>query len=755
MTFYGVLGRADRFVKTTTKIAATALLGVLLTQPGFADDTLHRKPRWDLCPDEVLAPPRPTDAELPPGFTSLDADRAHMVKNGRSIFTGNVELLRDDQAVETDRLEYDDPSDTVDATGHTRLWYGSLFWQGQHAHLDMDSDFAKLEQGFYALLDLHGHGSAKRIETDHRNRKSKLKDATYTTCPGDVPDWQLSSSSIFLDHIDERGSARNVILRVHDVPVFYFPFVSFPLSDKRKTGFLTPSWGTTSQSGVDIRTPYYWNIAPNMDATFTPQLLSDRGVMLGGEFRHLSYTSRSQVSMEVLPDDQTRGSRTRSLVSVQHNQSFAQGRAKLAVDFNQASDSHYFEDFGNSLSLSSTTFLNRRAVLSYSGGWWNTSALVNRYQTVDPGLPVTSRPYNILPRVTLNATLPYSPAGFQFNLTSQATYFDRDGTVVGGRLYVKPSVSYPLKTAGTFFIPTVSLEQTSYYLDNTAGANDRPSRTNPLVTVDSGLYFERDTAFGGHKMLQTLEPRVYYLYRPKVNQDDIPIFDTSLYDFTYNQLFRDNRFSGLDRLGDANSVSLAVTSRLINPTSGWEWLRGSIGQIYYLTNQEVTLPGRLANNDSTSEIVGELYARVTSSWSGIADLRWDPNNGHTNLATFRVRYQPSDDKVLNVAYRLNKTGTSIEQTDVSGRWPLSRSWGLVGRWNYSIPDNQTLEAMGGLEYESCCWGLRAVARRYLSTTAGTYSTAVFLQLELKGLAGIGGSALSLIRNSVPGYRNTF
>ena len=201
-------------------------------------------------------------------------------------------------------------------------------------------------------------------------------------------------------------------------------------------------------------------------------------------------------------------------------------------------------------------------------------------------MPVTSQPYDILPQITLNAALPYAPGGFRFNVTSQATYFDRESTVVGGRLYVKPSVSYPLRTAGSFFIPTLSLEQTSYFLAHNPGGDDHPSRTNPLFTVDSGLYFERDTSLGGRKLLQTLEPRVYYLYRPKVGQNDIPIFDTGLYDFTYDQLFRDNRFAGLDRLGDANSISLAVTSRLINPSTGYEWLRGSIGQIYYLSKQQ-------------------------------------------------------------------------------------------------------------------------------------------------------------------------
>ncbi len=723
-------------------------------------------PRFALCPAEppLPAPPAYTSVHEP-GTAEITADRVKATDDGRSTFLGSVELVREQQALSADRVNYDRNRRLVEAHGHLQLWDPAIFWSGPYGQLDLDTNYARLEDGEYRLRARRGRGKARRTRLYPKQDLTRLDQVDYTTCEGEVPDWKLSAKRIKLDHNEEWGAAQKVILRVRDVPVFYLPYLSFPISDKRKSGFLPPTIGNSSETGFDLTVPYYWNIAPEQDATFRPRILSDRGVMLGGQYRYLLEQGGGQLEFDVLPSDSQFNDDSRSLLGFTHQQLFARNRAWASVLFNRVSDSEYFEDFGSSLALASTRFLERRADLFYRGDYYGVGGRLFSYQTVDPSVSGVNRPYDRLPQIYFRTYLPSLNRAMNVQLRGDATYFDRDAGPIGGRIDLRPSVSLPIYRRGGFVIPRLSLSYTQYLLENTAGPDDSFSRTLPILSADSGLVFERDLQLGPASLVQTLEPRLFYLYIPDTDQDDIPIFDTGEYDVSFAQLFRENRFSGPDRIGDANQVTLGLSSRFIDRATGWEHLRASVAQTYRFEDQDVSLPpGGQADTDATSELVGELSARLGMGLSARAGLIWDPNDGQIEKGTIALRYRPNPDTIVNAAYRIRQDirgleqpgtvgRTEVDQTDLSLRWPLNPYWAVVARWNYSLDTSETLEVVGGVEYESCCWGVRVVGRRFLSTFGGQFDTAFFVQLELKGLAGIGRSTTGFLKKSIPGYDN--
>jgi LPS-assembly protein len=391
---------------------------------------------------------------------------------------------------------------------------------------------------------------------------------------------------------------------------------------------------------------------------------------------------------------------------------------------------------------------------------------LENYQTVDRTIAAVDRPYKRLPQINFNA---YSPGGnnrFHYDLRSEFTYFDRGDNnslsvdnVTGARLDLMPSISYPYRTASTFLTPKIGLRYTQYDLHNTSTFESSPSRLLPVLSVDSGVFFERDFSLFGKKSLQTLEPRIFYLYIPEENQDDLPIFDTGLYDFSFDSLFREDRFSGNDRLGDANQFTLALTSRLIDHDTGKEKAYVSLGQIYYLSDREVILPDGVKLDDDSSPFVAEIGTTLFNHWRLRGDMQWDPNTNTTEKLLAQVQYKPAANKVINLSYRVRDTSgrstnlANIEQSDISFHWPLNQNWSMIGRWNYAIPENRSLEIFGGIEYDSCCWGFRAVARRFLTDIDGSFDTGIFLQLELKGLSGIGRKTVDFLKQKVPGYES--
>ena len=712
------------------------------------------------CPEPLAVPPRPVvEAGLEAGQTAISADEADLVEDGVSALFGNVEVARERRQARADKVIYDQSRDTAELEGNVRYWDDRLYLQSETAFLDFNTEAGEFRRGDYLLLERRGRGAAESLSHTVDTR-TEMAAARYTTCAPGAEFWRLDARSVDLDHSEDWGSARHVVVRLKSIPVFYTPYLSFSLSDKRKSGFLTPGYGNTRRHGLELSTPYYWNIAPQMDATLTPRFLSESGVMARGEYRYLRASGSGVVKAEYLPADSQRGGRPRNLLGLKLNQRFL-AAGHLYIDYNRVSDRFYFEDFGNQLSISSIRFLEQRADLSYSGQHWSALLRAQNYQTVDRASARLGRPYRRLPQILFNYQSPRRYSALNYGLASEAVYFDRGrapaagNNVNGLRLKLRPYLSYPLQTVAAFLEPRLGLDYTQYRLSDSARFKGSPARVLPVFSLAGGVFLERNVGLFDKRYLQTLEPRFYYLYVPEQDQSGLPVFDTGLLPHSFSALFRDNRFTGADRLGDANRLTLAVSSHFINRETGRDLGRVSLGQSLYFRDRRVALPGGAVDDAPSSALIAAFNTRVIDDWALRADLSWDPNGKGTRRFTAEASYNPAPGKVLNLAYRVRREGVAIEQSDISLRWPLGQKWSAVGRWNYAVPEGRSLEMFAGLEYEDCCWGARVVARRFLASLEGRYATGFFLQLELKGLAGLGGNTLDFLKRQISGYRSEY
>lgn len=731
---------------------AGAALPVLLACMLVASPQAQARDEFANCGPGLQMPARPDfEGDLDRKVIQISADDADLSEEGISLLRGNVQYNNGDLRLASERMRYDKPKERVRGRGNVRLWERDLFITAQEAELNTLSGAWDVRNGSYIRPEKHARGDVQRMTLTAEDI-IRVEEGTYTTCNPDDDAWILEANHIELNQLTDVGTATDVKILVKGVPVFYTPWMTFPLSDKRKSGLLAPVVGVSGSTGVDITVPYYFNLAPHFDATFAPRVMSQRGVMAAGDFRYLGENGGGQIAAEFLPDD-LEDSGARGGVSFQYDHRFS-SYWTAKVDYSRVSDSEYFEDFGNSLPVTSNSFLPQLAETIYNRDGWQLHARALNYQTVDSTVPKSSRPYRVLPQLRLSRFPTLRNRELAVGGFVDTTYFDNSSRVNGVRFSAEPYVSFPMRTPGTYFIPTAKIRYAHYELDNTApGVSDSQDRFVPGFSLDTGAVFERDTSLFGDAVVQTLEPRVYYLFNTFDDQSDVPVFDSSEYTFTFAQLFRDNRFTGGDRVADAHQVSLALSSRLLDPASGDELARGSIGQIFHLRDRRVQLPGGAIGRDSTSDLVGEVAANLARGWSANAGGIYDPHEGRTERATIGVRYQPAPDKVVNASYRFVR-GTS-ETTDLSARWPVMDDVGLVGRWTYALADERTLDAFGGIEYDTCCWTVRAVGRRSLADTTGDYNNSVFLQFELKGLAGVGRSTERFLERSIPGYQNPF
>lgn len=721
-------------------------------------------PGFELCGSQS----RPAHIEADPVSRrrtplQVDADRADVAQEGISTFEGNVNLRRADQRMRANRVEYNRDSESVLASGDVVMVDNTLELSGAELRMDLVKDTGEVNDAEYRLYDHHARGTSAQVARDNVANITTLTNTTYTTCNPGNEDWQLRADKITLNHNEGFGTAEDVSVRFLGVPFFYSPWMTFPIDDRRKSGFLVPSFGNSDASGTELVVPYYWNIAPDRDATLAPRLLSSRGLQLNGEFRYLTEHNNGQVGIEYLPSDNKYDNEDRVLLSYQHKGNFAP-RWSTDVNFNYASDREYFEDLGTDLSISSITHLERRLDVRYQGDYFTARGRLHDYQVIDRTAPDQ---YARLPQILLNAYVPDSALGLDYGLKGEIVHFDRDNTVTGTRVDIEPEIRLPLANSWAFLTPKLGYRYTYYNLDNNqVGSDDSPDRGLPIVSLDSGLYFDREFNLSGHDLLQTLEPRAYYLYIPKRNQDQLitdplgndVVFDTSEYDFSFAQLFRENRFTGADRVNDADQLTLALTTRVVDPNTGNEHFKASIGEIIYFQDREVVLPGQSALDNDNSDFVAEVNARFTNDWSGRAGIQWDTEEHRTDKSAVNVRYQPDEKRVINLAYRRLR-GTAgyagTEQTDLSFSWPATRQVNLVGRWNYSLAQSRTLDGFAGFEYESCCYVVRLVGRRYVNSIDPLIDTnennVIMLQLELKGLAGVGDGVKSFLENGILGY----
>ncbi len=744
-----------RILIVSVAIAPFALASAATAQV-VSGESPDPAPRLKLAP--MLEPP-PPKAFRPGAPTERDAIflRADKLEGDDQKWIqaeGKVELRTRRQTVLADWLRYDIGADEVWGKGNVLIRRGVDWISGPEAKFKRSDETGFFTSPVFHIGENASRGDARElvfVGTD----KYELKDFRYTTCVAGNDDWYLTSANVDLDRSRLVGTARNATVVFKNVPILYLPYADFPLSNERKSGFLTPVFGSTSSRGLEMSLPYYFNLAPNYDATLTSRLMTRRGLQVNGQFRYLTPEMTGEADAEVLPDRIT--DTNRYGLSWKHNQSFGflPGLAGY-VNVQKVSDDTYFADLSDRLTITSQTNLSRDVGLVYNREPLSVLARVQTFQTLqDPNQPITP-PYFRQPQVLMTMN-PTEWHGLDFAANGEFVRFHQAALISGERTVLYPTASWTRQGNAWFVTARTGLHMTHYDLDNPV-APEVPhlNRVLPITSVDSGLIFERDANYFGRAFTQTLEPRAFYVYIPYRRQDQIPAFDTAIDDFNFSQLFTENRYLGNDRIGDANQLTLAAISRLLDPASGEERMRFAIGQRYYLQTQRVTLT-ETPRSANASDLLLAGEGRLSDAWSAASALEYNLNHPQTERFDIGMRYQPGPGRVLNASYRyirqqVDPTGivSQLKQVDVSGQWPFLDNWSLIARWNYSLVDGKTLEGVVGFEYNGGCWAFRIVGQR-LTTTTQQASTSVFAQFELNGLARLGTNPIDVLKRSVPGY----
>ena len=769
-------------------------------------------PAGDMCP----APPKhsvaPTTGFAPDHLIHIDSDDAMVDADGHAVLNGHVMVRQDERTMAADSVKYNYDSGQLDVKGAVDFEDPKLRIKSDTGTYDTLGG-ADFDQANFFILDRNGRGFAKQLEA-HPDGTVDLSQVRYTTCPVGNEDWMLQASSISLDTKAEQGTAHGVVMRFKNVPIFYTPFLSFPLGDERKSGVLFPSVGHSTSNGYQLEVPYYFNLAPNYDLTLTPGILSARGVQLGAEFRFLTVSSHGTVEGNFLPDDK-QVHFDRNYFHVTDITNLSRG-LRFDADIASVSDINYFSDFAVGSEETSVTYLERRMDVLYYDDIWRIRAQLQNFQTIDFDVVDYSRPYSRVPRVQAEALWPILNSDIELALDGEATNFMRNVGPTGGRLNLNPELRWSRRGPGYFFEPAAGYYFTQYDLHN--ADEDNPTLTmrepnSPTVAVpygrlDTGLVFERDAGSSGQRS-QTLEPRLVYSYVPYRNQDELPIFDSGLPDLNLTELFRTNRYVGGDRIGDADQLAVALTTRLFDQTSGAQYLSASIGQIRYFSIPRVTLPewflntvsgipqavlhpqnpfgipgqilpglpqqyslglpnqfttraplhaealvnGQLVESFPASDIVSEVSLTAYKHFNINLDYQVNPYTWQTDKSEILIQYQPNKDRVVNFGYRFQEG--ILKQYDASFAWPIGAHWNTVGRIVYSLQDKQTIEQLAGFEYKSCCYRVQIVQRRYLSTRTATgtqgLDTSIALQLQLTGLSSVGKPADVFLQKEIQGY----
>ncbi len=709
--------------------------------------------RWALCPSISLETDMAISADSEePGTIDLEADSAAASADRVITLSGDAVIRYGGRQLQASDIIYRQQAGEIEASGGIRFTGPDLLVTGDSALVQSEEERGTLHGIVYALPNQHARGRASLLSLEGAKRQ-RLEKATYTTCAPGNRDWLLSADEVEIDHDDGTVTARGAKIAFMRVPILYTPYISFPLDDRRKSGLLFPKIGTTDETGIDVSIPWYWNIAPHRDLIITPRIMSDRGTMLGGKFRFLTPHSNGTLTAEYLPSDDKFGNEDRRFVSLRHNAN-PRPRLETRIEASDVSDSFYFGDLGNDLVSSSQTSLERTANAIWHGRGWNMGITVQDFQNLDTTLAPDDRPYRQVPQIVYEFSPTQRFMGLRTTALAELNYFTHSDTtlVKGTRFDVQPRLSLPLRRAAWYVEPAVSVRHTAYALSNVdPGLEDNPTRTTPVYSFDAGSFFERNGSWGDNPYIQTLEPRLFYLYVPERDQQNLPVFDTGNYDFNFWTLFRENRFNGPDRMGDANQLALALTTRFLDPASGRQLLGMSIGSLLYFRDRTVTLPGDTAALNSSSDIIGELSLSLTHHWTAHGEVLWNPHDSRTERNNYHLQYRLGPRQLINLGYRF-RNGIQ-EQTDVSFLWPISRAWHMVGRWYYDVADNETIEVLGGLGYERCCWGVQLLARNYVNNDGTARTTAVFLKLEFKGLGMLGTKLDDALERGILGYQS--
>ena len=689
-----------------------------------------------VCPSMEMGPAMPPAPDRSGAPLMIEAREIDAGRTRAGELRGNVELTRADQRIETERLLFD-PVEQVITVPEPIAYRDQQIWlQGKEAHYDLVGENGHFSWVDFGLSGSSAHGSARLAELEG-GHTSRLYELDYTTCPGDDPDWRIEMKELELRHDEGMGDARGAKLEFKGIPLLYVPWFTFPIDDRRKTGFLDPGFGYSSDTGVELGVPWYWNIAPNHDATLEPRWFSERGFMLTGQYRFLTKQTSGELEFDYMPDDRETDEERYHYQFRHSSRPWQRWRTELILD--RVSDVRYFQDYGTSLQQTARQFLRSSALLRGVGRYWDFEFMADDFQVIDESVQPENEPYRRVPRIAFWLDRPLAGTGIAFGLDSELVAFDRDVGVTGTRLDLFPSLSWDRYNRWGFVKPRVGYRYTAYDLDYQGLPGDEsPSRGATVASLDAGLVFDRFTSDGGY---QTLEPRLFYLYVPYEAQDDLPVFDSGDFTFGFSQLFNPNRFAGGDRLGDANQLSLAISTRKFDSLDGRERWSLGIGQIVYFDDRLVQLEDRAPEDADLSPLLGEFAWRVSPQLQAVAGLQWDWDRSEMDVGMLGLRYTGS--KGQRIAFEYRYRTERVDQFDFRILWPLGERWRMLSRVNYSFADDELLEIQGGFEYESCCWAFRTVLRRYLKNRDGEFRDGIYVELNLKGLASIGSGSRNL------------
>ena len=667
---------------------------------------------------------------------------------------GNAELREPTRIIKANSIDYWQQSEEVEAIGNVRILRERDTLNGTELYYRMNNDTGYLLNAQFDSSDPVGHGTAERVEFQGKDRY-QTSQSQYTTCRHGDNSWYLRSRTFNFDYVEGLAQGENVSLYFKEIPIAWFPQLYFALDDRRRSGFLTPSFATSTLNGWETSIPYYWNIAPNRDLTLTERLLAKRGLVSRGLFRYLEPSFSGEATLAILPSDRIYQD-DRYEVNWQHRQTTG-SNSNISLNLNQVSDSGYYRDLSTTPGQAAQAYLPREISWDYNSSRYNLQARTQSFQVLQPSNSIVGIPYARTPEVNAGAFL-YDWGGFDLSGNAQFTRFTHPSQVEAQRLVIKPEISYPLLNSYGYITPKIAWHISQYSLNNRSAwqgglpapteGGDNLTRQIPIFSIDSGLFLEREfSAWNDKPYIQTLEPRLYFLRVPAQIQNNFPVFDSGVPDFNFAQIFLDNQYTGQDRIANANQVTAMLSSRFLDGT-GNEMARTSMGQRFYFTSQSVGLPNETLRSDRTSDLLVSGSANLNNVWRWESNIQYNPDITQVYRSSHGMRYTPSPQHTFGLAYRFQLN--LLEEIDVTAQWPLWGKWYGVGRYNYSLQGRQVINSLGGIEYDGDCWVARFVLQRYITGDKQT-NTALFFQIELGGLSQIGISPLDVLRQNVPDY----
>ena len=724
-------------MNNTTKILLLAICNICTYGVGQSSC-----PAFDQSIDISKVCSEQSDSDL----TTIDALYFLPTKAGVLKVGGDVCLSMGKQIVRTKELFYDDDKQRV--TIDSKLVYsdGKQNIEAQSASVDLSKQSAELTDIYYQINDTKANGQATTLKTD--KTISHLTGLTYSTCSKEDQQWFVQAQSADLDQEKQVGTFRKMTLKFKGVPLFYLPYAKMPLGNQRHSGFLIPEISNSSINGFELALPYYINISPNRDATIIPRKITKRGTMISGQFRYLGDNYSGEFKANYLPSDKTFKD-DRSFIEFKHRQSF-NANWSLNSKINNVSDRQYFEDFGNNIYATSQSYLYSFLNLQGFGDRWRFKGKLNDFQIINENIALNRQPYQSLPSLEYSWFNNNYSSTLNYGLDSEWNNLYREDSITANRLDFIPYIEQSFQNSYSRFTPRLAYRYTYWDYSNTELSTItqlKTSRSLPILSLDYTLNFEKQFADG---RLSSIEPRLFYLYVPYEDQQNIPLFDTHELTFGSGLLYQTNAFSGADRQSDANQISVGITQRHFDETGAEKW-NVTLGQIAYFDDRRVQLDNAVETG-STSPLISEVNY-FYQNWRASLSVHWDTQSNESERALLKFQHKGKNNSLFNFAYRFRQG--KIEQLDSSVVLPIAVNNRIIARWNYSMDEKKTIEAVFGLEHKNCCWATRLVGRRYVFNEQGDVNNGLFFELQLNGLGSIGRNPRRLLKQSILGYSEEF